>query len=110
MAVREDKTYHLRVVAANDWISYYVNDELVANLGDYTVQRNDMGQKNGIVDGHFGILNWNGEMLFQNTYFTPLADNELPFIDELYHVSFALSIYLCCFSAVAKSLQQTKDV
>ncbi|HEM5336126.1 TPA: GH32 C-terminal domain-containing protein [Streptococcus suis] len=83
VAAREDKTYHLRVVAANDWISYYVNDELVANLGDYTVQRNDMGQKNGIVDGHFGILNWNGEMLFQNTYFTPLADNELPFIDDI---------------------------
>lgn len=83
VAAREDKTYHLRVVAANDWISYYVNDELVANLGDYTVQRNDMGQKNGVVDGHFGILNWNGEMLFQNTYFTPLADNELPFIDDI---------------------------
>ncbi|HEL2059927.1 TPA: GH32 C-terminal domain-containing protein [Streptococcus suis] len=83
VAAREDKTYHLRVVATNDWISYYVNDELVANLGDYTVQRNDMGQKNGIVDGHFGILNWNGEMLFQNTYFTPLADNELPFIDDI---------------------------
>ncbi|HEL1629547.1 TPA: GH32 C-terminal domain-containing protein [Streptococcus suis] len=83
VAAREDKTYHLRVMAANDWISYYVNDELVANLGDYTVQRNDMGQKNGIVDGHFGILNWNGEMLFQNTYFTPLADNELPFIDDI---------------------------
>lgn len=34
-----DETYNLRVVAANQWLSYYVNDVLVASTGDAVLQK-----------------------------------------------------------------------
>ena len=34
----------LKVVAYDSWISYYVNDTLVASTGDYTLQKDDKGQ------------------------------------------------------------------
>lgn len=71
-----DKTYHLKVVAYNSWLSYYVNDTLVANLGDYNANR--YGQNTYINEGYFGMLNWNGEVVFQNTYFKEFTDEFTP--------------------------------
>ncbi|WP_162011481.1 GH32 C-terminal domain-containing protein [Streptococcus sp. S784/96/1] len=78
-----DNKYHLKVVATDEWLSYYVNDELIANLSDFTLQRNDKGQTTSISEGYFGLLNWNGEMIFQNTFYTSLRDSELPFIEDI---------------------------
>ncbi len=53
----------LKVVAYDSWISYYVNDTLVASTGDYTLQKD--GQKDRVLfwtEGSLGLLNWNGEM------------------------------------------------
>ncbi len=61
---RADNTYHLKVVAIDSWISYYINETLIASTGDYTMQRQDKGQDTVISDGYFGLLNWNGEMVF----------------------------------------------
>jgi len=65
----EDNTYNLKVVAIKGWISYYVNNQLVASSGDYTLQPDDRGQDTCYFDGYFGLLNWNGDMVFQNTYY-----------------------------------------
>lgn len=83
IAASPDNKYALKVVALNGKISYYVNGILVANLGDYTLQRDDKGQTTYISDGHFGLLNWNGEMVFQNTFYRELTDEELPIIDDV---------------------------
>lgn len=78
-----DNKYSLKVVAANGWISYYINGILVANLSDYTIQRADRGQTTYIKDGNFGLLNWNGEMIFQNTFYRELTDAELPILKDV---------------------------
>lgn len=78
-----DNKYSLKVVAANGWISYYINGILVANLSDYTIQRDDRGQTTYIKDGNFGLLNWNGEMIFQNTFYRELTDAELPILKDV---------------------------
>ena len=83
VAVSPEKTYTLKVVAADGWLSYYINDKLVGNLGDFTIQRNDMGQTTYIPEGYFGLLNWNGKMIFQNTFFKELTDGELPYINDV---------------------------
>lgn len=78
-----DNKYSLKVVAANGWISYYINGILVANLSDYTIQRDDRGQTTYIKNGNFGLLNWNGEMIFQNTFYRELTDAELPILKDV---------------------------
>ncbi|CBI12604.1 putative extracellular fructan hydrolase, cell wall bound protein (LPXTG motif) [Streptococcus gallolyticus UCN34] len=78
-----DNKYSLKVVAANGWISYYINGILVANLSDYTIQRDDRGQTTYIKDGNFSLLNWNGEMIFQNTFYRELTDAELPILKDV---------------------------
>lgn len=78
-----DNKYFLKVVAADGWISYYINGILVANLSDYTIQRDDLGQTTYIKDGNFGLLNWNGEMIFQNTFYRELTDQELPLLKDV---------------------------
>lgn len=83
IAPTKDNHYQLKVIAIDEWISYYVNDVLVANLSDYTMQRNDRGQTTYIPEGYFGLLNWNGEMVFQNTFYTPIKDTETPLIDDV---------------------------
>lgn len=79
----EDNKYTLKVVAYDAWISYYVNDTLVASTGDYTLQKDDKGQSTVLTEGYLGLLNWNGEMTFQNTYYTELKDNNNPTLDNI---------------------------
>ena len=66
----DDNKYRLKVVSIGSWVSYYVNDILVASSGDYTLQRDDKGQNTYLSEGYFGLLNWNSELLFQNTFYT----------------------------------------
>ena len=80
-----DETYTLKVVAYDTWISCYVNDELVASTGDYTNawQKDDKGQNTVIKSGAFGLLNWNGEMTFQNTRYTELSEDFDPLLNDI---------------------------
>ena len=84
----DDEKYTLKVVAYDSWISYYVNDTLVASTGDYTLQKDDKGQSTVLTEGSLGLLNWNGEMTFQNTYYTELNDQNTP---ELKNISVSSS-------------------
>ena len=77
------KTYNLRVVAANQWLSYYVNDVLVASTGDAVLQKSDKGQPQVLPEGYFGLLNWNANVIFKNTRYVNLDDASLPLIDNL---------------------------
>lgn len=81
----EDETYTLKVVAYDTWISCYVNDEMVASTGDYTNtwQKDDKGQNTVIKSGAFGLLNWNGEMTFQNTRYTELSQDFNPLLNDI---------------------------
>ena len=79
----ENDTYTLKVVAVDSWISYYVNDVLVASTGDYTIQREDKGQSTCINEGYVGLLNWNGEMVFQNTYLKEITNTNSPVLSDI---------------------------
>lgn len=78
-----DNKYTLKVVAIGPWISYYVNDELIASTGDYTLQKEDKGQGTCIKDGYFGLLNFNGEMVFQNTLYHEINDEFTPLLTDI---------------------------
>lgn len=104
IATSPDNKYALKVVALNGKISYYVNGILVANLGDYILQRDDKGQTTYISDGHFGLLNWNGEMVFQNTFYRELTDEELPIIDDVTVTSKMVLLNLKVNSSLKKQL------
>ena len=78
-----DDTYTLKVVAYDGWVSFYVNDVLIASTGDYTIQPDDRGQNTCLTDGYFGLLNWNGEMVFQNTLFTPIDGDFNPLLEDI---------------------------
>lgn len=76
-------SYHLQVVAYKGWISYYLDGKLVANTGDYTIQNVDLGQSTALLDGGFGLLNFNGKISFQNTYFQEFDDEFDPLLSDL---------------------------
>ena len=78
-----DDTYTLKVVAYDGWVSYYVNDVLISSTGDYTIQPDDRGQNTCLFEGYFGLLNWNGEMVFQNTLFTPINGDFNPLLEDI---------------------------
>lgn len=75
--------YTIKVVSIDSWIQYYVNDVLVASLGDYTLQRDDKGQPTYIDEGYFGLLNWNSDVTFQNTYYQTINDAFTPVIHNV---------------------------
>ncbi|MFG6393917.1 MAG: GH32 C-terminal domain-containing protein [Lachnospiraceae bacterium] len=81
----EDNTYNLKVVAVDSWISYYVNDELIASTGDYTLQDfdQDRGQSSCYYNGYLGLLNWNGNMVFQNTYYKEIGSEFTPVLKDI---------------------------
>ena len=56
---------------------------LIASTGDYTIQPDDRGQNTCLTDGYFGLLNWNGEMVFQNTLFTPIDGDFNPLLEDI---------------------------
>ena len=77
-------TYTLTVVAIDTWLSYYVNGELIGSTGDYhKLGGADFGQNTFLSSGTFGLLNWNGEMTFQNTRFTPITSGFTPLLSNL---------------------------
>lgn len=78
-----DKKYTLKVVAIGSWISYYVNGELIASTGDYTLQKENKGQGTCITEGYFGLLNFNGEMVFQNTLYHEINDEFTPLLTDI---------------------------
>ena len=78
MTPTADETYNLRVVAANQWLSYYVNDVLVASTGDIFFKK-VTGPTSSPSEGYFGLLNWNANVIFQNTRYVNLSDASLPF-------------------------------
>ena len=80
----ENNTYTLTVTAIGGWISYYINGELIASTGDYhKIGGADYGQDTIIQEGTFGLLNWNGEMIFQNTVYTPIEDDFTPLLSDI---------------------------
>ncbi len=81
----ENNKYILKVVACDSWISYYVNDTLVASTGDHTMWDvdGDKGQGTCINEGYFGLLNWDGEMVFQNTYYRAFDEGTQPVLDDI---------------------------
>ncbi|KXT83612.1 Sucrose-6-phosphate hydrolase [Streptococcus sp. DD11] len=78
-----DNKYQLKVVAIGSWISYYVNDVLVASSGDYTLQRDDKGQDTYLSEGYFGLLNWNSQLLFQNTFYKEITPETNPELEDI---------------------------
>lgn len=82
VAPTSDNKYTLKVVAIDSWISYYVNDTLIASTGDYILQ-GVKGQNTVYKDGFFGLLNWNGEMVFQNTYYAEIDESNTPLLNNI---------------------------
>ena len=82
-SVGKTDTYTLKVVAYNEWILYYVNDQLVASLGDYTLQKDDLGQTTVLTTGYFGLLNYNSKVTFQNTYYKEFDKNFNPLLSNI---------------------------
>ncbi|WP_290146259.1 GH32 C-terminal domain-containing protein, partial [uncultured Dubosiella sp.] len=78
--VEKADTYHLKVVCIDGSIQYWVNGVLIANLGDFTMQKDDLGQNTIVTKGYYGLLNWNSEAVFQNTKFTVLNENNTPVV------------------------------
>ena len=81
--VDKKESYHLSVVAYNGWLSYYLDGQLVGNTGDYTMQNVDLGQSTILEHGFFGLLNFNSEVSFQNTYFKEFNDSFTPLLEDL---------------------------
>ena len=78
-----DEKYTLKVVAYDSWILYYVNDQLVASLGDYVLQKENKGQDTVLKEGYFGLLNWNSKVTFQNTYYKELSGDFNPLLTDI---------------------------
>lgn len=79
----ENGVYNLKVVVINNWVSYYVNDKLLASSGDYTLQPDDRGQDTCLKGGYLGLLNWNGDMVFQNTTLTAIEGKYDPTVKNI---------------------------
>ena len=80
---RPDKCYNLKVVVIDSWVSYFVNDVLMASSGDYILSGDARGQYTVPEEGYLGLLNWNGDMIFQNAYYTPIEDDAKPYLKSL---------------------------
>lgn len=77
--------YTLKAVAVGAWVSYYVNDTLVASTGDYSMQigQSNKGQGTALQEGYFGLMNCGGEMTFQNTFYKEFDDTFNPVLEDI---------------------------
>lgn len=82
-----NKTYTLTVIAIDSWMQFYVNGELVGATADYTLSPGNKGQNTHYKEGCFGLLNWNGEMIFQNTTCTEITDTFTPLASDIHVTS-----------------------
>ena len=80
----DSNAYTLKVVVIDAWLSFYVNGKLIGSTGDYNkLGGADWGQNTFIKEGTFGLLNWNGEMTFQNTFYAPITDSFTPLLSDI---------------------------
>lgn len=83
IAPSKNRTYKLKVVAINSWISCYIDGLLVASTGDYVLQPVDRGQDTVITEGYFGLQNLNSEIIFQNTHVNPIDAENSPLLSDI---------------------------
>lgn len=78
-------SYHLKVVAIGKHILFYVDEILVANTGDYLLSPGDTlgGQNTAIFEGHYGLLSWNANAVYQNVYYTEIKNDNSPLLSDL---------------------------
>lgn len=77
-----DGKYTLKVVSIGSWMSCYVNDKLVASIGDY-IFGNPGGQNTVPESGSFGLQCSGCTAVFQNTKFTALTDENTPILKDI---------------------------
>jgi len=78
-----NSTYELKVVAYDTWILYYVNGKLVGSLGDYNLQYDNLGQPTSIKSGKYGLINYNGNVTFQNTKYKEFTESFNPILSDI---------------------------
>ena len=66
--VAENNTYHLSITAIGEHLVYAVNGQVVGSTGDYTQNTDDpnIGQNDAILEGYFGLLNYDGNATYQH--------------------------------------------
>ncbi|ETA74450.1 GH32 C-terminal domain-containing protein [Ligilactobacillus equi] len=79
----DNNTYNLKVIANGHWMEYFVNDTLIASTGDYTLQKDDKGQPTITPEGYFGLLNWNGDVVFKNIKYVTLDNKFSPLLSNI---------------------------
>lgn len=83
----EDNQYHLKVTVIDKHMVYYVNDKLVINTADYTMNTKNedshYGQNDAIDSGKMGLLTWNGNVTYQNVTCTPITSENSPQLTDL---------------------------
>lgn len=81
--LRDDNTYHLKVIAIGKHILYYVNDQLVINSADYTMSNGHYGQNDALTEGLFGLLTWESDVTYKNVTYTAIDSNNSPELSDL---------------------------
>src|SRR5699024_2635796 len=78
--VAENNTYHLSITAIGEHLVYAVNGQVVGSTGDYTQNTDDpnIGQNDAILEGYFGLLNYDGNATYQNVRSTVLTEENTP--------------------------------
>jgi len=81
---KESKTHNLKVVAFDSWLSFFVDGEAVGSTGDFVKSGSaDFGQNTAISEGNFGLLCFDGEMIFKNVCFEPLTSDFTPVLSDV---------------------------
>ena len=81
--VKESNTYHLKVVVIGDHVVYYVDDQLVLNSADYTVDGWNHGQDDTYLEDVLGLMTWETNVTYQNVNYTEITDANSPELSKL---------------------------
>lgn len=79
----DDGVYHLKLVAIDKHIVFYVNDQMVGNTADYTLCNGHYGQDDALTDGYLGLLTWESDVTYQNVKYTPITEENTPELSDL---------------------------
>jgi len=84
--LNENGEYDLTVTVNGLHMTYAVNDIVVGSTADYTScgnADNGWGQDNPFESGCFGLLTWNSNVTYQDTYVTELKDSDIPSLKDI---------------------------
>lgn len=80
--INQNEEYNVKIIAIKEWILLYLNNILIASTGDYTLTKEDKGQKASLNSGYLAYQK-DKNIIIKNLIYIPIDNHNNPALSSI---------------------------